>query len=191
MKKMLSFEEVSRMIDIEFGYAQDEDIVRLLNLTGAPKKYRHLVEQRYLNRFFSYYAKDHGCDDYSDLIEISGGTSGTRYADRDIKKFLKDPGTIKRIEKELAKKTLRGPSGMIPKCIYHEYVEEISGAEDERIIELTGYTPHQVELFSVPNEMLISEKHRREEEINELRMQLEKKQIELDDVISELSTRGL
>ncbi len=181
-----------KIIDAKFGYAQDPDVVRLLNQENAPVKYMHLVDRRSLNRFFYYYAKEHGYEDYSELIQISGGTKGTKYDLQDIMKFIEDPKTEERIKGLLMKKTISaGPFGHIPKCIYHSYIEEITGAEEDRIMELTGYTGHQIKLFSVPDDILEQALIDLESKIDSMKNELEESQTKLEDIRNELNTRGI
>ncbi len=190
--KMINIEEILNIIDKKYGYAQDPDVIRLLKESKVSQKYMHLVDRRSFNRFLTYYANEHGYSDYYDLIHVDGGTKGTKYDYDDIMKFIDDPKVEERIKGLLMKKTISaGPFGLIPMVIYHEYIEEITGEEENRIMELTGYTRHQLKLFSVPDDILEQVKFDKENRIKSLRAELESCLIDLEDITNELRTRGM
>ena len=186
--KEIGLKEILEIIDKKFGYAQDPDIIRLLRENNIQDKYLHLLERRYFNRFLNYYAREHGCDEYSEIVRINDrGTKGALYDYKDIMKFLRDPKTMDRINKVLHSKTIdAGPYGLIPKCVYLDYMEEKLGVEE---IYAGGYSRYQLELMSVPEEYLEEANHDYEIKKKDLLKQLEKIQMRQNGVKEELQRR--
>ncbi len=192
MKKSIALKQVLMIIDEKFDYAQDEEIIELMKKTPIAKKNEHLVEPRQFNRLLYHYAKVHNVDHYDRLIKVEGqGTKGTRYDYDDILKFLSDPQIVNRIKKVIHKKTDQGPFGLVPKCVSHQYYEMLIADNRFVVDETTGYSPYEMKLFSVPDEILFEEKAKKEKSVKELKDNLQAEQAELDCIINELRTRGL
>lgn len=186
--KWIGLQQILELIDREFGYAQNPEVVRLFKVNRISDYYLHLVDRKSLNRYLSYYAKDHGYDDYSELIQINEkSTKGALYYYNDIKRFLKDPKIRFRIKKLLVKKTIDdGPNGLIPKCIYTEYMEIKLGIDGECE---GGYSDHQLELMSVPSELLEEVSRDYEKKILGLTAELATYKKRKNDILTELQQR--
>lgn len=186
--KQIGLQQILEIIDKKFGYAQDPDIVRLLRENNVQDKYLHLLERKYFNRFLIYYAAEHGYSEYREIVHINErATKGCLYEYKDIMKFLKDPKTVDRINTQLHKKTVdAGPYGLIPKCVYMDYMEEKLGIEE---VYEGGYTRKQLELMSVPEEYLEEAYHDYELKIQDLMRELEKYKIRQKDIEMELQHR--
>lgn len=186
--KQIGLKHVLEIIDKKFGYAQDPDVIRLLRENNVQDKYLHLLERKYLNRYLNYYAKEHGYSEYREIVHVNErATKGCLYEYKDIMKFLKDPKTVDRINNQLHQKTVdAGPYGLIPKCIYMDYMEEKLGIEE---VYEGGYTRKQLELMSVPEEYLEEAYHDYELKIQDLMRELEKYKIRQKDIEMELQHR--
>ena len=186
--KWIGLHQILDIIDSEFGYAQNPEVVKLFKVNRISEYYLHLVDRKSFNRYLNYYAEDHGYDDYCELIHINEkSTKGALYNYKDIKMFLKDPKIRERIQKLLIKKTINdGQNGLIPKGIYTEYMVAKLGIDEE--LE-GGYTRHQMELMSVPSEYLEEVAREYEKKIIELSVELEKYQIRKTDIMAELQQR--
>jgi len=193
MDNMIGLDEVLALIDEKYGYMQDTLSIEILEKNDEQEN-KHLISRREMARIFHMYSKKRGCKDYYDVIKNNGkSTKGAKYAKDDIEKVLSDPDVIKKIERTLEKNAKKVPSGYVPICIYHEYVKEFIGeeeVEDEEILELTGYSMRQIELFSVPDDLLLIRKKDLDNKIALLKEELEKTQLEFEDVNNELMTRG-
>ena len=177
---MVKMEEILTLIDKRYGYAQDADIVYLMKNKRIPDDDRHLISRRL--KYFDLYAKKQGASDYLEIIQNNGkSTKAAKYNKEDIEKLINHPEIKKRIERVLAKKTMPGPGMRIPKCVFHEYVDALSDDKDT-VLQESGYTVRQIELFSVPDEYL-------EERQRELIYMISDLQEELANIDSELKSR--
>jgi len=190
MDNMIGLDEVLALIDEKYGYMQDTLAIEILEKNDE-QEYKHLISRREMARIFHMYSKKRGYTDYYDVIKNNGkSTRGAKYAKDDIEKVLSDPDVIKKIERTLEKYTKKVPSGYIPTCIYHEYVKEFIGEDEEEILELTGYSRRQIELFSVPDELILRRNKDLENRIALLEEELEEIKLEYEDNNNELKTRG-
>ncbi|MCR4657672.1 MAG: hypothetical protein K5770_15815 [Lachnospiraceae bacterium] len=190
-EQMIGMSEIQKLIDERFGYVSDSDVAELLK--GQPEKDRHLVGRKEMIRYFQYYAKDHeygdNYDNYRIAIKNSNiSTKGAKYSREDILKVIEDPKIKEKIERKLMAKTRQSPYGYpVPICIFHDYmqiqIEEWTSEDNKSYEELSGYTERQLELFSVPTELLVERKEDLQRRISDL-------QDELADIENELKTRG-
>lgn len=197
-EKFVSMNEIIEMIDRKYGYAQDPEIKRFLMDNSSPEAYMHLVGSKNIDRYLGYYAKAHGMDElkFRDHIR-KGATKSVKYILREIQEIISDDDIDRRIKELLKKKTLPGPNGLIPKCIYPQYLENFTGEEANKILDLTGYTKQQIELFAVPDDDLIQKKYDNDLIISEIKKNIENMQKKLDElqceqdyIINELNLRG-
>ena len=178
----LSMRDILLLVDQQYGYAQDPEIKELMQEQEVPEKNMHLVDRRTMLKYFDYYAKRKEAKNVSDVIRMNeSSTKGTKYSEKDIRKFLNDPFIQSKIKKQLERKTVDMPLGIIPKCIYNAYINQF--IEESNIEAYTGYTAYQLKLLSVPDELLIGRKE-------EIQQQIQKLQSELEDIENELITRG-
>ena len=200
MCKMISMSQILELVDKMYGYCQDVDMIQIMKSSDIPEYYSHLVDRRSMLRFFEYYANQHGVSDYLTVIgnnNISG--RGAMYYYNDIVKVIKDPLIETRINELLEKKTQPGPFGPVPKCIFHEYIEAVigdGGVSEADLLQITGMTQRQLDLMSVPNELLADRSNDICEEIRILDqkirdLQQEKAELELEqeDIDNELNSR--
>ena len=200
MSKMISMSQILELIDKMYGYCQDEDIITIMQANNVSDYYLHLVDRRSMLRFFEYYASQHGVSDYLDLIHnnnISG--RGAMYDYDDIIKVIKDPLIENKINDLLSKKTQPGPFGPVPKCIFHEYIEAVigdGGVSEADLLQITGMTQRQLDLMSVPYELLADRSNDISEEImilqekiSTLQLEIAALELEQEDIDNELNSR--
>ena len=190
--------DILNLIDQKYGYAQDKDIIDLMKKSDIREDDQHLVGRRIMLRYFEYYKNN--ATGKNMIRDNEHGTKGTKYRKQDVIKVINDPLIKSKIDGQLKKKTIPGPFGPVPKCIFHQYIEEIivgesveekEERENKEILALTGYTKSQIDLFSVPDELLLDRVKTVKNSICDLQKQIAKLQQELDDIDNEIQTRGL
>lgn len=200
MKNAISMSEILNLVDKEYGYCQDEDMIAIMQSLNIKDTDRHLVDRRTMLRYFEYYATRHGETDYTKAIGNNGiGAKGAKYDIDDIYKVIRDSDIKERITSLFEKKTQPGPFGPVPKCIFHEYIEEVigdGGVEEENILQTTGMTERQLNLMSVPYELLADRSNDICEELRILSDKMKALQDEInklaeeqEDINNELNSR--
>ena len=200
LKDAISMSEILNLVDKEYGYCQDEDMIAIMQSLNIKDTDRHLVDRRTMLRYFEYYATRHGETDYTKAIGNNGiGAKGAKYDIDDIYKVIRDSDIKERITFLFEKKTQPGPFGPVPKCIFHEYIEEVigdGGVEEKYILKTTGMTKRQLDLMSVPDELLTVRRKEitasvqtLQEQIISLQNELAALQEEQEDIEYELNNR--
>lgn len=192
---MIGMEEILTLIDERYGYGQDALSKKLLSNIAPDNSGKHLVDRRKMLRWFDNYA---GEANYLSVINSNNkGTKAAKYAREDIEKVINSPQISERIKKSLSKKTKDTPFGLIPICILHQYIEEETrdteaGTQEADLyfLELTGYTEHQITLFSVPDDILSEAKYDVISEIQETESKLAELKTKYADICYELKSRG-
>ena len=193
--------EILDIIDLEYDYGLAPEMKPLMDKIGYSNPDRHLVIARYMNRYFEYYAKDHGAAYYSNVIRTKTADNSSKdplyYLD-DIYDVIRDPNIKKRIEKQKQKKTKDYNSIPVPKCIYSDYINQLitSGVEKDIILYNSGMSENQLNLVLVSSDKLFQDKKELEKKMSDLRKNIEnlnKKLTELQseyaDIIGEIDCR--
>ena len=184
-EKYITMEEILSMIDEKYDYAIDDEVRVLLQKSTLAESYKHLLTNKNVLRYFEYYAKSQGFMDYEydKCIDTIGGTKSKKYNIQDVEKVLNTEDAKNRIDKIAKTKTLQGINGLVPRPLFNEYVRKLN--DDKTELELlTGYTEKQIQLFSVPDDIL-------DEEMRNLKQKITELINELKDVEEELKARGL
>ena len=195
MGEMLTINEILSLIDKKFGYNTEYKVAELLQTCNVPESNKHLVSSRTILRYFDDYAQKHDVTDYTKVIHTNNkSTKGVRYDKQDVLNVIQDPDIESRLYKYLENKTKPGLSGRVPSCIYHEYIEMIKDskiASEAKLFSATGMTKRQLDLLSVPNELLIEGYAKLIHDIKKQEDLLAELKAEYSDIKEELQSRSL
>ena len=181
---LIGMEEVLSLIDEKYDYAQDPGVIALMDEMDIPEKYKHLINRRYMLRYFDYYNNN---PRNKSKIRIAGsGTKGTKYYYNDIIDVISDPDIDKRINEQLKIKTRMGLDGIhVPEYIFFEYCQMIADIRDPA----SGCTPSQIDLMSVDDVLLEEAKEGIEKKIQIMNAKVARLQERLNDINEELNFR--
>lgn len=178
----IGMRKVLELIDEIYGYGQDEESKELMAAIPEEINGKHLIERKTVLKYMNLYAKERlGLDDYDNytylrIIETNGkGMSAQKYSKESVLEFLKNENVKRKLQKQLEKKTVKmNESWRLPKCVIPAFIDICNQqSESEEIERITGYTKAQVDLWSVPHELLAERKSEIEHQIAELTCELD------------------
>ena len=200
MGEMIGMSQIQSLIDKEFNYCQDPEMINIMRAYTVREYFLHLVDRRTVNRYLQYYSDDLGGDFYTNVIRNNGeGGKAAKYDHEDILKVIYHKRINDKIQDLLRKKTKPGPFGPVPTCIYNEYIQKViyDGIDEDYIIQQTGMTRRQLDLMSVPDELLENAFEDNiliiegiQTQIHELEDKITELNAEQDDIANELSSRN-
>ncbi|MBK5244767.1 MAG: hypothetical protein JJE18_07045 [Eubacteriaceae bacterium] len=177
----IGMRKVLELIDEMYDYGQDEESKELMSSILEEKIGKHLIERKTVLKYMNLYAKEKlgldECDNntYLQIIDTNGkGTSAQKYSKESVLELLKDKNVKRKLQKQLEKRTVKmNEDWRFPKCALPAFIDILNQqSESEECERITGYTKAQLELWSVPYELLAERKAEIEQQIAELTYEL-------------------
>ena len=179
--KYIGMREVLELIDEMFNYGQDKESKKLMATIPEESTGKHLIERKTVLKYMNLYAKEKlGLDEsdncsYLKIIDTNNKSmSAQKYSKESVLEFLKDKNVKRKLQNQLEKRTVKvNDSCRLPKCALPAFIDICNKQnEAEEIERITGYTKAQLELWSVPYELLIKRKLEIEQQIADLTCEL-------------------
>ena len=177
----IGMRKVLELIDEMYDYGQDEESKELMAAISEEKNGKHLIERKTVLKYMNLYAKEKlGLDEwdnctYLEIIKTNEKSmSAQKYSKESVLEFLKDTNVKRKLQKQLEKRTVKiNESWRLPKCALPAFIDKCKQQyEAEEIERITGYTKVQVDLWSVPQDLLTERKSEIEKQIAELTSEL-------------------